>query len=83
MRKTMFLEGHVDHWHATLDFGKQGITEINRKMVTEFTSMCLEHVMYVMINSFYLNLSWSVNSAYQSFKYIMPEDVRAKIFTSV
>ena len=22
IRKTMFLEGHVDHWQATLDFGK-------------------------------------------------------------
>ena len=64
MSKTMFLEGHVDHWQATLDFGKQSITEVNRKMITEFTHMCLEHMMYMMVNSFYLNLSWSVNVAY-------------------
>ena len=78
----MFLEGHVDHWQATLDFGKQSITEVNRKIITEFTHMCLEHMMYMMVNSFYLNLSWSVNVAYQSFKFILPEDVRAKLCTS-
>jgi len=40
-------------------------------------------MMYMMINSFYLNLSWSVNIAYQSFKFILPEEVRVKLCVSV
>lgn len=78
----MWLDGHVDHWNVLLNFGNQGVTQVNRKMITEFVYMCLENMMYTMQKSVYVNIGWTVNIAYQSFKFIIPEVVRAKICTS-
>lgn len=78
----MFLDGQIDHWQCIMNYGDLGVFEMNREAITSFTYICLEHMMYLMIHSYYLNMSWSLSTAWDTFKLILDETTRSKIFTS-
>lgn len=50
-----------------------------REVILGLTQTSMDHFIYVMAKSYYLNMSWGCNMAYHTFKLLLEEETRDKI----
>jgi hypothetical protein len=62
--------------------GQRGLTDLPRDSIIQFTRTATDNMIYVTAKNHYINMSWGENIGFKTFKLILDDEQRAKIFGS-
>lgn len=78
-QRVMFLDGIIEQWLCIFNFQQLGMTQMPRDAIYSIAGICNNHMIYLMVKAYYLNLSWGQTVAYHSFSLLLEHETKEKM----